>query len=147
MQMFSRALLVLACIAASAPMAWPQESQRNRILALENAWDRAVQQKDVKVVDLLMADELVYIDFDGRIMNKTQYLASIGEPQLRIEHVISGSMQVQFRGETAIVIGVYQEKGARRAKPFMRRERFVDTWIERNGLWLCVASQSTLILH
>jgi ketosteroid isomerase-like protein len=140
-------LLLLALVAANAPAASPQDSQRARILALENAWNQAVQQNDVKAVDSLMAEELVSIDYDGTLMNKTQYLASIKAPGLSMEHVASDSMQVEFYGQSAIVIGVYQEKGIKDGKPFLHRERFVDTWINRHGTWICVASQSTLILH
>jgi hypothetical protein len=29
----------------------------------------------------------------------------------------------------------------------VHRERFVDTWIMKNGNWVCVATNATPILH
>jgi hypothetical protein len=29
----------------------------------------------------------------------------------------------------------------------VRRERFVDTWVEIGGNWICVATNATPILH
>jgi hypothetical protein len=46
-----------------------------------------------------------------------------------------------------VVVGVYREKGTRHGKRYLHRERFVDTWLNREGAWVCVASQSTLITH
>jgi hypothetical protein len=74
-------------------------------------------------------------------------MASVSAPAVRLEHVVNDSMQVQVYGQSAVVFGVYLEKGVKNRKAFVHRERFVDTWINRNGAWLCVASQSTLILH
>jgi ketosteroid isomerase-like protein len=116
-------------------------------VAFENAWNQAIQQKDVKALDLLLAGELIYIDYDGTEMNKAQYLANLATTVLHFEHIVSESMRVQSYGDSAVVVGVYIEKGVNSGKPYSRRERFVDTWINRKGVWMCVASQSTLILH
>jgi ketosteroid isomerase-like protein len=122
-------------------------AEQSRIRELENAWNQAVQQKDIRAIAPLMGNELVYIDYDGTMMNKAEYLASLQAPALHLEHIVSDSMQVQFFGQSAVVMGVYTEKGAKNGKPYLRRERFIDTWIRQEGLWVCVASQSTLILH
>jgi ketosteroid isomerase-like protein len=140
-------LLLLVWGAGNAQSATQEYAQQVRILALEHAWDRAVQEQDVKAVDPLMAEELVYVEHDGAVMNKAQYLARVGVPARNFEHIVSDSMRVQFYGQSAVVVGVYREKGSRNGKPYSDRERFIDIWINRNGSWICVASQSTLILH
>jgi ketosteroid isomerase-like protein len=139
---------ILLMVFASAHAQTKQaNSQEARLLSLENAWNRAVQEKDVKVIDALMDKDLVAIDYDGSVMNKTQYMASVSDVTIHFEHVVNDSAQVQLYGQSAVVVGVYLEKGVKHSKPFLHRERFVDTWINRNGAWMCVASQSTLILH
>jgi hypothetical protein len=40
---------------------------------------------------------------------------------------------------------VFRIKGTEKGKPYVHRERFVDTWIKLNGAWQCVATTSTLI--
>jgi ketosteroid isomerase-like protein len=52
---------------------------------------------------------------------------------------------VQVYGDVAVVVGVFRIKGTEKGKPYVRRERFVDTWIKLNGAWQCVATTSTLI--
>jgi len=42
----------------------------------------------------------------------------------------------------AVVVGTAHVKGTGRdAKPFDRKFRSTDTWMERSGRWQCVASQ------
>jgi uncharacterized protein (TIGR02246 family) len=140
------AWLLLAGLPAGAQSA-EQSAEQNRIRALENVWTQAVREKDVKGIALLVGKDLVYVDYDGKVMNKTEYLASVAAPEVHYEHVVSSSMQVQFFGQSAVVIGIYTEKGEKKGKPYMHRERYIDTWVRENGLWMCVASQATLMLH
>jgi ketosteroid isomerase-like protein len=124
-----------------------QGTDQGRIAALENAWNQALVLKDAKAIASLMAPELVYIEYDGTVMTKASYLLSLKDTSVKFEHVVSDSMQVQMYARSAIVTGIYRESGSRNGKPYSRRERFVDTWINQNNAWLCVASQSTLITH
>jgi Domain of unknown function (DUF4440) len=137
--------LLLAWLAANAQSGRQQEAQPGRILALESAWDQALLQKDAKAMEPLLDEELIYIDYDGTVMNKVQYLARVRSEDLRFEHIVSESMQVRMFRQSAVVIGIYREQGTRNGKPYIHRERFVDTWIDHNGAWMCVTSQSTLI--
>jgi hypothetical protein len=136
-------LVILAPVAAqNTPGADPEQT---RILALESAWNRAEEQKDAKALDGLLAGTLLYIDYDGSLMNKAQFLASVKTPSLHPEQIVNESMNAQMYGSFAIVTGVYREKGISRGKAYLRRGRFIDTWINQGGTWRCVTSQSTLI--
>jgi hypothetical protein len=124
----------------------PQTSdEEGRILALENLWNRAEQTKDAAALDQLLAPSLIYIDYDGSIMTKSQFLASIKRDSLQPDQITNETMTAHVYAGAAVVTGVYREKGTLKGKSYLRRGRFTDTWINQNGAWLCVASQSTLI--
>ena len=57
--------------------------------------------------------------------------------------ILSEAMAVHLHGETAIVTGIYGTKGVDHGKPFVRRDRFVDTWRYKNGVWTSIASLAT----
>jgi ketosteroid isomerase-like protein len=139
------ALLLLAWMAGNAQKAVSQDAQQDRVLALENAWNQATRQKDLKALDRLLAEGLIYINNEGTEMNKAQYLASVSAPERRFDHIVSESMRVQFFGQSAMVVGVFHEKGIISGKEYLHNGRFIDTWIRRGDSWMCVASQSTLI--
>ena len=134
----------LALVAQDRSKGTPEEG---RILALENAWNRAEQSKDVGALNQLLAPTLIYIDFDGSFMTKDQFLASAKSEGLSPEQIVNDQMTAHVYGDCAVVSGTYREKGAFKGKPYLRHGRFTDTWVKLNGTWQCVASQSTLITH
>ena len=121
--------------------------EEGRILALETAWNHAEEKKDAAALDQLLAGTLVYIDYDGSMMNKRQFLDNIKAETLHPSQIINDEVSVQMYGDAAVVTGIYREKGMDKGKPYLRRGRFTDTWVKQNGGWQCVASQSTLISH
>ena len=120
----------------------PDES---RILTLENAWNKAEERRDIQALDQLLANSLAYTDYDGSFYTKAQFLESAKNSPDTIQQLVNTDMSVHSYGSTAIVTGGYHEKGISRGKPYRRDGRFTDTWVNQNGTWLCVASQSTLI--
>jgi ketosteroid isomerase-like protein len=146
MKMFLRALLLLSMSDPMAQVGTLSEAGTT-VLALENAWNQAVQLRETKALQPLLVEGLIYIDYDGRVMSKGQYLAQIKSPLLHPEHIVSESMHAQVYGDSVVVTGIYREKGMKNGVPYMLRERFIDTWVQQNRMWVCVSSQSTLIAH
>jgi ketosteroid isomerase-like protein len=116
-----------------------------RVLALEKAWNHALEEKDAKALDMLLANTLVSVDIDGSVASKSEFLASIKAPDYKPSQVITEQTNVQVYGNAAVVTGTFRVKGAENGKAYVRRERFTDTWIKINETWQCVASQTTLI--
>jgi ketosteroid isomerase-like protein len=50
-----------------------------------------------------------------------------------------------YGNDVAVSTGIYRGKGMPSGKPFSRR--FTNVWLNQNGRWECIASQSTLITH
>jgi hypothetical protein len=138
-------LLLIVSATLSGQEAANADAQRSKILALENAWNQAETNKDAKALDGLLASTLVYVDYDGTMMDKAKFMASVRAPSLHPEQIVNESMTAYMYGDSAVVSGIYREKGVRNGKPYSRRGRFTDTWINQSGTWVCAASQSTLI--
>ena len=147
MRILPAILLVLTAMAWAAQTPAQPDAEQTKILALENAWNRAEETKDSKVLETLLDPTLVYIDYDGSLMDKAQFIASIKQSALHPEQIVNESMSAHVYAGSAVVTGVYREKGMNHGKPYLRRGRFTDTWVYRDNAWVCVASQSTLILH
>ena len=145
--MKAMATLFLLLSVSAVAMGQSVDAEKSKILALENAWNLAEQHKDVRALDQLLGKNLVYIDYDGAIQNKEEFLASVRRPSLHPEQIVNESTTVYVYGTAAVVTGTYREKGVDKGKAYLRRGRFTDTWIYGNGVWQCVASQSTLMAH
>jgi len=148
MSAFLALFLLIGLLPAAAGQAPAQlDPEQTKILALENAWNQAEEHKDIKALDRLLDASLVYVDYDGSIMDKAQFMSSIKAPALHPEQIVNESMTAHVYGDSAVVTGVYREKGEKSGKPYLRHGRFTDTWVFQRGTWTCVASQSTLMMH
>lgn len=140
--------LVLLCAALLiAQDSSKHTGEEGRLLALESAWNHAEQSKDAAALNQLLGDSLVYVDYDGTLMNKKEFLEATLHNSVEQEQINNDGMTVHLYGNAAIVTGLYRDKGIDKGKPFSRHGRFTDTWVNQNGVWQCVASQSTLVAH
>lgn len=119
-------------------LAFAQDS--SKVLAMENAWNHAELHNDASAVQLLLADDFIMTTADGTLYNKAQSVASVRDKSYQPEVLQSSNMKVHQYGNTAIVTGVYREKGTDKGKPWERTGRFTDTWIFLDGRWQCAAS-------
>jgi len=122
-----------------------RDSDKARVLSLENAWNEAEKHKDAKAIDSLLASSFAYTDSDGSFMNRQQFLASISAASYNPEQIVNDSMNAQPYDHAVVVTGTYLERGTEKGKAYTRRGRFTDTWIQENGAWLCAASQETVV--
>jgi len=120
---------------------------QSKIIALEKAWNQAYKLGDTRALREILDDQIVLINDDGSIQTKAEFLASVQPAKSQDQQVAPQSMSVHVFGTTAIATGVFRAKGVESGKPYVRRERFVDTWVNKAGKWLCIATNATPILH
>jgi len=136
-------LLLGVAIAVVAQKASSNEG--GQVLALETAWNHALEVKDTKALDLLLADTMVALDSDGSFSTKKEYLASIKAADFQPSQAVNESNDVQVYGDSAVAVGIFRIKGIEKGKAYVHRERTVDTWVKMNGTWKCVAAVAVLI--
>ena len=137
----------ICATAAASPSAQQKtkSEEGDTVLTLEAAWNRALEAKDVGALNMLLANTFVSVDIDGSVASKGEFLASIKSPDYQPSQAVTEQSSVQVHGDVAVVVGIFRIKGVAKGKAYVHRERFVDTWIKRNGAWQCVATTSTLI--
>ncbi len=136
---------VCLCVCSAAQTS-SQSDEGTHVLALDNSWNRALETNDTKALDLLLADSFVSIDIDGSMETKSEFLASLKvagyEPPAQ---AVTEQSKVDVYGNAALVVGIFRTQSAHKGKTVVRRERFLDTWVNVNHMWRCVASVTVLI--
>ena len=121
-------------------------AEGTHILALDNSWNRALETNDTKALDLLLADNFVSIDIDGSMQTKREFLASLKTSGYQApSQAVTEQSKVEVYGNSALVLGIFRTQSKEKSKTVTRRERFLDTWVDLNGTWKCVASVAVLI--
>jgi ketosteroid isomerase-like protein len=121
------------------------QGDETKIIALENLWNQVQINHDADAMGKLLDDDFVFTDYDGTVMSKSQFLPSIRDKSYQLAVEASEDMNLHRHGDTVIVTGATHEKGTFKGKPYQHQGRFTDTWMKKNGQWLCIASQLSLI--
>lgn len=120
------------------------EAVKSKIVALEKAWNQAYRYRDKKALADILDDSMILIDEDGSIQSRSVFLASIDAARPTDEQQAEPeSISVRLFGDTALASGVFRRRGFANGKPYVKRNRFVDTWLRRGGTWVCIAALAT----
>lgn len=148
------AILVIFVCAVSA---WaPGQSDvetgaKSKVIALEQLWNQAYKSGDTKALDSILDSGIVLVNDDGSVQTKAEFLASVkasgAQSSAQQQQVAPESLNVHVFGTVAIATGVMRVKGVEGGKSYVRRERFVDTWVYKGGNWVCVGTDATPVLH
>ena len=143
--------LLLALICAPSLLVSAQNDTnsgvQSKVIALEKAWHQAYKLGDTRALEEILDDRIVLINDDGSIQTKAEFIASVQPAKSQEQQVAPESMSVRVFGNTAIATGMFRAKGVESGRPYARRERFVDTWLNKAGKWSCIATNATPVLH
>jgi hypothetical protein len=103
-------------------------------------------------MERIESDDFVIVQTNGELYTKADEIANLKKPappgtpsQLTTE----GS-KVRIYGDTAIITGIFIQKGVRNSGPekgkeFTTRERYTDVYVKRDGRWQVVSSHLTAV--
>ena len=147
MKLFTPLLAITLLGFAIAPCARAQENAADssavqaNLKQMEDAWVKALANKDQAAVGNMVADDFAGFNPEGKHVTKSELLDQMkNEPDI-LSSATNDNMDVHVYGPNlATVIGTTTEKGKNKnGKQFTRSYVWVDTWMERNGKWECVA--------
>ena len=138
-------VLGLSVVVAGQQPRNPNNSDQSKLIALENAWNQAQLNRDAKALESLVADDFIYTDYDGTVLDRPAFLEDLKDPAYKTTLVANDDVKVHMYGNTAVVFGAYHVKGNYKGKPVEHFGRFTDTWIYLPRGWQCVASHTNLI--
>jgi ketosteroid isomerase-like protein len=133
---------LLSCAGAVAGYAQGNPEAASKIVAMEHVWAQAYIVKDPRALARILDDAFVCVASDGKLMSKAEVMADVKTSTAL--QILTEPMVVHMHGDAAIVTGTFRTKGVERGKPYARRERFVDTWVNKNGQWVSVTTMVTL---
>ena len=142
-------LLLCLCAASTLVLGQDDAESQSKIVALERAWNQAYKSGDTQSLDSLLDNSVVLINDDGSVQTKADFLGSLkAASSSQDQQVAPESITVHMHGpQVAVATGLFEAKGIEAGKRYVRRERFVDTWVYKNGKWVCVATNAIPVLR
>ena len=132
--------LLLALVLQGCP---PKDPDVHTLLQLEDGWASAVVRRDSATFERLLDPGFVYTEND-RVETRGQVLQDVVHGADTVTAAHNEDMVVHCFGTTAVVTGWLVLEGRASGGTFVRRYRFTDTWMRRNGRWRIVAAEDYL---
>jgi hypothetical protein len=138
-------ILILGLLAMSnLSGAEPEVATDELILRRQSAaWDEAICHKNERVIVANIGEGFRHVDGRGEISAKTQFVADLLDPELRIDPYTVEHFEVQLLGDTALLTAETHMTGSYQQKPFKSHYRYVDVYHRRDGRWAVVYIQIT----
>ena len=138
--------LVIACApAVSASQRSPVESDQEILIRLEKSWNDAVYNKDVPLIEKLLAEDFVSTYEDGTRGDKAAELKLTAEFNQQIESAIQDAFTVRTYQDTAVVRFTLHLQGMKQGQLAELTLAYTDVWVMRDGRWQCVSAHSTRV--
>lgn len=143
----SAIIVVVGVLAFSLNILAQQEagSIERELIKLEQGWAEAIVKADLAFLDRVLGDDFTYIDGEGILWLKANYLSVFKSGEAEFSSMASDEIKARVYGDAAVVTGRNTIKGTFRGDEHPNRERFTDIWIKRDGRWQCVAAHSSKV--
>lgn len=113
------------------------------VTAAELARFKAQTSGDLKALDALLGDDLIYTHSNAQVDSKATYVGSMRSGALTYKTIEPRDMKVRVFGNTAIITAAAHITAVSNGQPVDNQLRYTDVWVLRDGRWQMVSWQST----
>jgi hypothetical protein len=140
-----RVLVVFAItvLALTASVAADNKAVEQTIAKLERAWVSAIVDKDLGMLDELLAPEFTGTGANGVTFSKGIAIADLKSGSYVVDKMSLDEISVNVFGDTAVAFTSQEEKSRYGDKDFSGHYHFTNVWVKRNGNWQAVASHGS----
>jgi len=120
-------------------------NEEKQLLELDRQWNEAYPQRDVAILDRVIADDWLCIDGAGLIISKKQLLDRVESSENFLDSYKFDEIALRMFKDAAIVTGRLSRTGRDEAGRFYLEQRYTRVYVKRNGCWQSVATQVTVV--
>jgi ketosteroid isomerase-like protein len=132
-------LLVWSCSPATVPSS-TSTSDEETIIALERKWAEAIVNRDIAVLNEIIAEDFTGTSWTGDTYSKDKAVNDIEFRVFVAESLNLEDIKVTVFGDTAVVSLIQVEKSKYDNFDCSGRYGYNDVWVKRDGRWQAVSS-------
>lgn len=123
-----------------------EDSEAAEVRALDFKLTEAYKQRQFDLLASLLDEDFVITFEDGSTYGKTGYISFSAATTVRVDVAEMSEVKVRMHGNTAVLTGVYHERGLEKGSAYDYRDRFTDVWMKNQGKWRLLASHYAIPL-
>jgi hypothetical protein len=113
---------------------------------LERDWSDAQKTRDLEKLKTILAEDWQGLGSDGAISSKKDFLNDVKSGASKLDSFEMGPMDVKVMGRIAVVQGSDMEKSSNHGKDTSGKWVWTDVFVDRDGKWVAVRSQSAMVM-
>ncbi len=141
---FILAMAIITLVSCNAKIDRNEEVE-SRLQRLNQIYDSAIVRQDTGTIRKYYADEYVFTNPEGQVLNKEQQLASISISEMKWDAGKSEDVKITVFGNAAVMTGAFRGSGTFRGNPISINERYSSFWILRDTSWLMAAEHVSVL--
>jgi hypothetical protein len=102
--------------------------------------------RDIEKLRTILAEDWQGLGSDGALSTKKSFLSDVKSGASKLDSFDIGPMDVKVMGRVAVVQGSDTEKSSTKGKDTSGKWLWMDVFVERNGRWVAVRSQSAMAM-
>lgn len=143
---FGSALAQSTAASAPPPSVTTTESPEVQTFQkIEDAWSRAVNQRDEYGLELVLSPLFVGVSADGDISTRDQQVAQLIAGDDKTLHLDQKIITVRMMGDIAVANGTYELRHKAGSAQVDEKGVFTHVFERVHGGWRCVNSQQTAV--
>jgi hypothetical protein len=135
--------LSIAALLAASGNAAEVPSDEEQILMLEDDWVCALEKHNREGLNKILAREFTFIEPDGSVKSREQYLADRSSHEAVIESFQNDELKARIFGNSALASGLAKFTERRNGKRYRFILRWKEFWLKEGGKWKVLAGQAT----
>lgn len=128
------------------PAGAQEESDAAQVRALDLKLTEAYKERKFDLLASLLDEDFVITFEDGSTYGKTGYISYSAATTTRVDVAEMSEIKVRMHGNTAVLTGLYHERGVEKGGPYDYHDRFTDVWMKSEGKWRLIASHYAIPL-
>lgn len=116
------------------------------INAMEAQLRQAMLTADIDALDALLAPDMIFVDVQGRVLDKAADLAIHQSGLLQLDQLDFAETDVRPMGDVAVVVTRSSLRGSYQGKAFGGDFRYTRVWRRSVGAWRVAAGHCSPVL-
>ena len=138
--------IALLAFILAAPAALPQDrNQEAQVVQADVRLNELIKQNEAAKAAAFYAEDFILTTSSGKSKIKSEMLAQIGSPELKLEVNETDNVRVRVLSSTAVLTGRLHQKGSYRGQTFDLFLLVTDTWVKTEAGWKLLAGHATLL--
>jgi len=116
------------------------DTEENKIVQIEHELVEAFLNRDIKVLERILADEFIITDPHGPSFTKQQYLADLDAGRVSFKSLVLDEIDVRVIEGTAVVTGKATADGRSLDSSYKGQYSFMDVYLKKISGWQAILS-------